>query len=47
MSRVVTFEEFCRDHLVTQAERRKLVLHLATLRAARTIEVLGLGDFSG
>jgi hypothetical protein len=34
------FDEFCLEHRVTKAERRMLVIHLAALRAARTIERL-------
>ncbi len=36
----MTFDELFKDHTLTPAERHALVLHLAFLRAQRTIEAL-------
>lgn len=35
-----TFDDFCADYTITQAEREALVWHLAAFRARKTIETL-------
>jgi hypothetical protein len=35
-----TFDEFCADYTLTEAERTALVWHLATFRARNTVEAL-------
>lgn len=38
--RVRTFDDFCADYTLTQAEREALVWHLAAMRARKTVETL-------
>jgi len=36
----LTFDDFCADYTITQAEREALVWHLAMFRARKTVELL-------
>lgn len=43
----MSFDAFCRQHLVTPAERTDLAWHLAFLRMRRMVIVLGLAPKEG